>query len=259
MSLLEQIIATKRQEIAAAKVTTPLEVLRQRIDQLPRIEHRMIKTGHLQLIAEIKAKSPSKGLIRGDFDPVALARDFTAHGAAAISVLTDRDYFGGSLDMLRLVRAATPLPLLRKDFIIDPYQIYETKDAGADIILLIIRAVGSELAELVRLSVSLGLQVLIEAHGAEELGAALESIQPSPQIMIGINNRDLDTFATNIQTSVKLIKTIPPQFVRISESGLTTTEDLSLMEQIGFDAALIGEGLALDPELVNYFNAHEDS
>lgn|SRR3989338_10087376 len=257
MSKLDEIIAHKCMEVETAKNTVSLDMLQDQITRLnpPR---RLVQTDKLQLIAEVKRKSPSMGTIRQDFDPLWLAQTFEAHGAAAISVLTDEAYFGGSLDILRQIRKHSSLPLLRKDFIVDLYQVYETKAAGADIVLLIVKVVGKALPELMAAASMLDLQVLVEVHDSAELQEAIRALPNYPNALIGINNRNLENFTIDTGTSLRLAHSIPSQIFKVAESGINSTNQLQEMAKAGFDAVLIGSGLAANPKLLNYFK-HEQT
>jgi indole-3-glycerol phosphate synthase len=201
------------------------------------------------VIAEIKKASPSKGLIRKDFDVEWLARRYRAGGAAALSVLTDEPFFQGSLRNLELASAATPLPCLRKDFMLDEYQILEARAHRADAILLIAAALGN--AEMQRFSHSareLKLDVLVEVHTAEELDRVLDALGESGADAIGVNNRDLKSFEVSLETSLALVERIPPTMLRVTESGISTAGDLARLRGAGFDAFLIGESLMRQPD-----------
>src|SRR5690606_2611008 len=208
MSILERILSHKREEVARAKERVPPAVLEKEAlaraaqpAERPRFADALAGSGGVRIIAEIKKASPSKGVIREDFDPVELARIYEAEGAAAISVLTDQRFFQGSLDHLDAVRRSVTLPLLRKEFIIDPYQVLEAKVHGADGILLIVAALErQELAALLRMAGELGLDALVEVHTEEELEVALDA----GAALIGINNRDLNTFQTSLETTERL-------------------------------------------------------
>lgn len=194
----------------------------------------------INIIAEIKRRSPSKGVIREDFDPVAIARNYTAAGAAAISVLTEEDFFDGSLDYLRAVSRVTPLPLLRKDFIFDEYQLLEAVSAGADAVLLIAAMLdGPRFNDLLQRSGELGLDVLVEIHDREEM----EKVMKYDVRLLGINNRNLRTFATTLETSIGLAAELPRSLTLVSESGIRTRADIDRLREAGFDAFLIGEEL----------------
>ncbi len=247
-TFLSTILALTRASLAAAKVTVPLAELERRA-----AEHRSrgwaaalrrkSATGPA-VIAEIKKASPSKGLIRADFDPEWLARRYRAGGAAALSVLTDEPYFQGSLRNLELASAAAPLPCLRKDFTIDEYQIVEARAHRADAILLIAAALtGAELARLAQAAHSYSLDVLVEVHTADELDQVLNALGDTGADAIGVNNRDLRTFEVNPETSLALVDRIPSSVVRVTESGISTAEDIARLRNAGFDAFLIGESL----------------
>ncbi|MDR3523088.1 MAG: indole-3-glycerol phosphate synthase TrpC [Acetobacteraceae bacterium] len=242
---LARICADTSLETARRKAATPLEAIREqaRNAKPTRGFARALvhtATDRFALIAEIKKASPSGGLIRPDFDPAALARAYAAAGATCLSVLTDAPYFQGHADYLRAARAAVELPVLRKDFILDPWQVYETRAMGADCILLIIAALtDDEARELEQLAHALGLDVLVEVHNREELDRAL-SLQSR---LIGINNRNLKTLKTDINTTVELAGLVPPDRFLIGESGLRTHADLQLLAQAGVRSFLIGESL----------------
>jgi indole-3-glycerol phosphate synthase len=198
------------------------------------------RVGHGQtaVIAEIKKASPSKGVIREDFNPVEIALSYESHGATCLSVLTDRDYFQGSPDFLVAARSATRLPTLRKDFIVDPYQVYEARCMGADCILLIVAALGQQqMLELAEVATSLDLDVLVESHSHEELLRALDVKTK----LIGINNRNLRTFETSLETTLGLLPEVPNDRIVITESGIHTDQDVSLMESSSVKAFLVGE------------------
>lgn len=204
------------------------------------------RPGEVALIGEVKRRSPGAGEIRPALDPVTLASAYVAGGAAALSVLTDRDYFGGSLEDLRRVREAVPVPVLRKDFIIDPLQVMEARGAGADAILLIVRILDDRaLAGLLRLGGELGMGVLVEVHEEAELDRALDVGAG----IVGINNRDLSTFRTDLGVTEALLRRLPPDVLVVSESGLRCRDDVLRVGDSGADAVLVGEGLlrAWDP------------
>ncbi len=258
--ILNKILARKAEEIAAAKRERPLAELRNaaRFASAPRdfegALRAKISAGQAAVIAEIKKASPSKGLLRAAFDPGAIAASYAAHGAACLSVLTDRDFFQGAPQHLTSARAACALPLLRKDFVIDDYQVFEARAMGADCILLIAAALdGTRLRELEALAHELGMAVLVEVHGAAELDAALALATP----LIGINNRDLRSFETSLATTLDLLPRIPPGRVVVTESGIRSRADVDLMRSNGVHAFLVGETFmrAPDPgvELENIF------
>jgi indole-3-glycerol phosphate synthase len=196
------------------------------------------------VIAEIKKASPSKGLIRSDFDVEWLARRCRAGGAAALSVLTDEPFFQGSLRNLELASSATPLPCLRKDFMVDEYQIVEARAHRADAVLLIAAALSdSEMKRFSELARALGLDILVEVHTPEELERVLSALGETGADAIGVNNRDLKSFAVNLETSLALVGRIPAAAVRVAESGISTPKDLERLRAAGFDAFLIGETL----------------
>jgi indole-3-glycerol phosphate synthase len=243
--ILTRILDWKRQEMVGAQSRLPLHEIRQRVMDLPptrpfRQALQARASRGTRIITEIKKASPSAGLIREDFDPVAIATTYERHGAAAISVLTDEKFFQGELAFLTAVRQQVALPLLRKDFIIDPYQLYEARLYGADAALLIAAALDVPvLTELAALSLTLGLEPLVEVHTATELEKALEC---SCRV-IGINNRDLHTFHTDIANTTELLPLIPPGYLVVSESGLRDRETITRLEASGVAAFLIGESL----------------
>jgi len=244
MSILDEIVRHKREEIAARKTAMPRGALVTRAAMLPapRDFERALApaAGRARLIAEVKRASPSRGVLKADLDPVALAATYARHGADAISVLTDAKYFGGSLDDLAAVRAAVEVPLLRKDFTLDDYQLWEARAAGADAVLLIVAILEpSALAELAAAAKGLGLAALVECHTAAELDVALTL----GARLIGINNRDLATFETRLDTTLSLLPQIPPGPIVVSESGFFTGDDVRRVVDAGAHAVLVGEGL----------------
>lgn len=246
--ILDDIVAAKRAELAVQKQQVPLSQLQDmalfRATPLPFLRTLREWPGRA-IIAEVKKASPSKGVIRADFEPLSLARIYAASGAAAISVLTERQFFQGSLDFLRLIRQHVALPLLRKDFLFDPYQVYEARAFGASAVLLIVAILSDgQLTELSSLAHALGLDCLIEVHDEAELRRALAC----GVRLLGINNRDLRTFHTTIETSERLLRLVPPEVTVVSESGLSRGEQLSRLEAQGARAFLIGETFMAAPD-----------
>lgn len=248
--ILERILAAKRDEVARRRAHTPWDSLVQAAAAQERargFRQVLAAPGPVRVIAEVKRRSPSKGPLRNDLDPSALARAYHGGGAAAVSVLTDEPFFGGSAADLQAVRAAVPLPVLRKDFIIDPYQVYEARAWGADAILLIAAALSpAQLQELLALAGELGMDALVEVHTAAELEVALAAGAG----LIGINNRDLRTFVTTLDVTVDLVRHIPPGAVVVSESGIRSRADVERLAAAGVDAILVGETLvkSADPQ-----------
>jgi len=240
VSLLEEIVSRKKEEVERRKRSLSLDVLRSK--DLP---HRRNFKGALtrkgvSLIAEIKRFSPSAGIIKEDFNPVRIAKIYQANGAIAISVLTDRNFFGGSNDYIMEVKKEVSLPILRKDFIIDEYQIYESRYIGADAILLIARILTSEqIDQFIQTAKKLGFSCLVEVHKPDELEKVLLT---TPEI-IGINNRDLDTLQVDISNSLRIKRMIPDGYLCVSESGIKKREDVLKLQKAGFDGILIGEAL----------------
>jgi len=254
MSILDDIIATKQQEIAGRQIATPIEVLKERAAAAPRPRnffHAVTKPpeyGRLvNLIAEIKKASPSAGVIRADFDPVAIARQYAAAGADAVSVLTDEKYFQGHLDHLQQVRAVIDLPALRKDFIIDPYQVYEAAAAGADAILLIAECLKTNvMIDLQILATELHMTTLIEVHDLDNLMRVRDGVIGVPMraySLIGINNRDLRTFKTDLGTTLRMAELVEDRSVLVSESGIHTAGDVKKLADAGVRAILVGESI----------------
>jgi len=250
---LENILASTRSTVAAAKTQTPLAEL----EQLAALHQprgwaaalrQRSETGPA-IIAEVKKASPSKGLIRAGFDPAWLAGRYQAGGAAALSVLTDEPFFQGSLRNLELASAAVSLPCLRKDFMVDEYQIAETRAHHGDAILLIAAALtNAELKRFAQTAHHLALDVLVEAHTGDELDRVLEALGESGADAIGVNNRNLKTFEVRLETSLELVSRIPTSVVRVAESGIFTSQDLAQLRRAGFDAFLIGESLMRQPD-----------
>ncbi len=240
--MLDKIIAQKRQEIEQRKKIATMTYLQERIArQKPPLDIALtLKGDHIRLIAEVKQASPSRGMLRPNLNPVELAQTYAEGGAAAISVLTEANYFMGSIEHLAAIREVVGLPLLRKDFIFDPYQVYESRAYGADALLLIAAVLNQEqLKELVSLSHSLGLRCLVEAHNTGEVERAVLSEAE----IIGINNRDLNTFTVDITTTRRLRPLIPQERIVISESGIKSKRDIEKLGKWGVDAVLVGEAL----------------
>ena len=248
--VLARILARKREEVAARRRTAPLEVLAERIaSQLPprgfaaALRARAAR-GEPAVIAESKRASPSQGVIRADYDPAAIARSYERAGAACLSVLTDAD-FDGHDDDLVAARAACALPVLRKDFIVDAWQLHESRALGADCVLLIVAALDdASLAEFAVQARGLGLDVLVEAHDEAELDRALALDAP----LVGINNRDLRTFAVSLETTLALRGRVPPDRLLVSESGIRRREDVARLRAAGVGAFLVGEAFMREPD-----------
>jgi len=252
-TVLATILAATRAAVATAKSLVPVAELERRAQQhRPRGWTAALRaTAPLRpaIIAEIKKASPSKGLIRADFDPEWLARRYRAGGAAALSVLTDEPFFQGSLRNLELCSAATPLPCLRKDFMVDEYQIAEARAHRADAILLIAAALtDDEMKRFARAAHDTGLDVLVEVHTADELDRVLDALGESGADAIGVNNRDLKTFEVSLDVSLALAERIPANVVRVAESGISTAADIARLREAGFHAFLIGESLMRQPD-----------
>ncbi len=242
--ILQKILTRKAEEVAARAARVPLSAIREQaaVADAPRgfvaALERRIASGHAGVIAEIKKASPSKGVLREHFDPPAIARSYAAGGATCLSVLTDVDFFQGADEYLQQARAACALPVLRKDFMIDPYQVYEARAMGADCILLIVSALAdAQMAALAALAAQLGMDVLVEVHDADELERALRL----PCRMIGINNRNLRTFEMRLETTLDLLKQIPDDRLIVTESGIHTRADVALMRDHNVHAFLVGE------------------
>ena len=247
MGILDKIIETKKEELARLKKQTTLAQLKERIAALEpcRDFRKALQEEVCNIIAEVKCASPSRGKLIADFDPVGIAGIYENNGAAAISVLTDEKYFSGHKNYLTQIRKNVGLPLLRKDFIIDPLQIYETRAIGADAILLIVHVLEKKLSEFILLSKEIGLISLVEVHTEEELEIALAADAE----IIGINNRNLDTFVTDIKTSRKLRAQIPADKIVVAESGITLRTDMEFLMQANIHAFLIGEALITAPDI----------
>jgi len=245
--ILERILSVRRFALAAAKQTTPTAKLEERAAAAAPVRDfaGALQRAGINIVAELKKASPSRGLLRPAYNPAALAPALEHAGAAALSVLTEPEFFRGGLEDLQVARAVTSLPVLRKDFLFDPYQLYEARAAGADAVLLIAAILTSvELRQLLTLGRRLGMAALVEVHTAQELEQALTA---SAEI-VGVNNRDLKTFEVSLETSLRLVEAIPDDCVAVSESGLRSREDLQRLRAAGFDAFLIGEHLMQAPE-----------
>ena len=250
--ILETILARKREEVEAARAAAPLAEMQRRAAAAPPPRdfvgalRAKSAAGRPAVIAEVKRASPSKGLLRADFDPAAIARSYEKGGAACLSVLTDRDFFQGDAAHLSAARAACALPVLRKDFLVEPYQVYEARAWGADAVLLIAAALArQDMRGLEAVARSLGMAVLVEIHDAGELEAALSLETP----LLGINNRNLRTFETRLETTLDLLPRIPAGKLVVTESGIATPEDVARFVARGVPAFLVGEAFmrAADP------------
>ncbi|MGB3918280.1 MAG: indole-3-glycerol phosphate synthase TrpC [Thiothrix litoralis] len=250
--ILQKILRTKQEEIAARSAVRPLAQLAEEAASASPVRgfiqsmRQRIAAGDSAVIAEIKKASPSKGLIRADFDPPAIAASYERGGAACLSVLTDAPYFQGHERYLQTARAACQLPVIRKDFIVDPYQVFEARAIGADCILLIVAALAdAQMKDLYALARELGMDALIEVHDKDELERALRLNAP----LIGINNRNLRTFETSLQTTIDLLPDVPEEVLLVTESSIHTQADVKLMRDHGVHAFLVGEAFmrAQDP------------
>jgi indole-3-glycerol phosphate synthase len=249
--ILEQIVAVKHEEVAAAKKRKSLEAMRE--DALGRVLTRdfegalraKIAAGRAAVIAEVKKASPSKGVLREDFVPADIAQSYAEHGAACLSVLTDRQFFQGSPDYLKQARASCDLPVLRKDFMVDPYQVYEARAMGADCILLIAACLAdAQMAELEGIARGLDMAVLVEVHGREELQRALKL----KTRLVGVNNRNLRSFEVSLDTTLGLLPDVPADRLLVTESGIVKREDVQRMRSAGVHAFLVGEAFMRAPE-----------
>ena len=247
--ILDTIIAHKQKELQIEAEQVPLATLKSKLANLPPTKDfrdAIAQSDDINLIAEVKKKSPSKGIIREDFDPIQIAETYAENGAAAISVLTDVRFFDGRLDYLSSIRQVVDVPLLRKDFTIDPYHIYQARVAGADAILLIVAALTKDqLREFMDIAESLSLASLVEVHTDTELEIALDVGAE----IVGINNRDLRTFHTDLATTFSLQEFLPTGKVVVSESGIYTRADVESLREAGVDAILVGESLMRSPDI----------
>lgn len=248
-NVLDEIVLKKQAEIAAAKQARPVEMLRKKLAEAPPVRDfagALRGDGTIRLIAEVKKASPSAGLIRADFDPVRIAETYVRHGAACLSVLTDEHFFQGHLDFLTAIRGAVSVPVLRKDFILDPYQVIEARAAGADCVLLIAECLSDcRLRELYFLAAELGMESLIEIYDPDNLDRVL-ALEPS---LLGVNNRDLRSFVTDLEHTLTLRPRVPADCVFVSESGIKTREDVLRLEHAGVQAILVGETLMRAPDI----------
>ena len=249
--ILNKILATKAIEVATAKAQISLDDVKKLAENLPKARdfvgaiRAKIAEGNAAVIAEIKKASPSKGVIRVDFNPAEIAKSYEAGGAACLSVLTDAEYFQGNADYLKQARAACSLPVLRKDFMIDAYQVYEARAMGADCILLIVAALElSKMRELESVAHKLGMAVLVEVHDGDELELALQLETP----LVGINNRNLRTFDVTLQTTLGLLDSLPDDRIIVTESGIFTADDVKLMRDNDVHTFLVGEAFMRQPE-----------
>lgn len=242
-STLNQIIAHKKEEVGRRKKEVKIDSLKAQLPNCPSsrgFKEAITQGNEINIIAEVKSASPSAGVLIKDFDPVGIADDYLKGGADALSILTEQKFFKGNLDFIPLIKKENPLPALRKDFIIDPYQIYESKIYGADAILLIASILSVDtLKDFLSLSSELGMDALVEIHNEEELSIALSTGCD----IIGINNRNLKTFETDLATTIKLMSCIPPEKIVVSESGIKSREDIIQLEEAGTRTVLIGEAL----------------
>jgi indole-3-glycerol phosphate synthase len=246
--LLAAIVAATRARVETAASRVPLAVLRRAMEDAPAVvgfRAALAAPGGAHVIAECKRRSPSRGVLRRDYDPVAIARAYEAAGAAAISVLTEPAFFDGALEHLRAVRAAVRVPLLRKDFIVDPYQVWESRAMGADAVLLIVAALdAAPFGRLLAEARGLGLDVLVEVHDEAELDRALAAGAD----LVGVNNRNLHTLAVDVDASRRLAPLLPPDVVAVAESGLKSAGDVEALAALGYRGFLVGERLVTAPD-----------
>lgn len=254
--ILQEIVETKRVEVEKAQARRPLEAVKEAAADTPNPRNffrALTKpAGETRVIAEVKKASPSAGLIREDFDPVAIAKTYEANGAAAISCLTDEQYFQGSLSYLSQIKAAVELPVIRKDFIIDPYQVYEARAAGADAILLIAECLSErDLVDLLILATELKLTSLVEVHDVDSVLKVRPHIGfPHPSYcLLGINNRNLKTMTTDLAHTFRMLELVEQPEIVVSESGIKTHDDISRLHEAGIDRVLVGEHLMRQPDI----------
>jgi indole-3-glycerol phosphate synthase len=248
-TILDKIVATKRAEIERAKSTVPQSELKARLADAPSVRNfftPLAAGGPIRLIAEVKKASPSAGVIRADFDPVSIARIYETHGASCISVLTDEPYFQGRLEYLTQIRNAVQLPVLRKDFILDTYQLIEARVAGADAVLLIAECLDDcNLRNLFNAACELGMSPLVELYEP----ANLQRVFDAGATLIGVNNRNLHTFEVDLEHTIRLRNYVPDQCVLVGESGIKTRDDVLRLQSAGVDAMLVGESLTREPDI----------
>jgi len=248
-TILDEIVATKRAEILAAKQRVSVAELERQIASAPAPRDAfaaLAAAGPIRLIAEVKRASPSRGVLRANFNPVEIALTYEAHGASVLSVLTDDKYFQGSLEYLRAVRAAVNLPVLRKDFILDEYQLLEARAAGADAVLLIAECLDDcNLRALHNAAICLGMTPLVELYDPENLSRVLEAGAK----LIGVNNRDLRSFHTDLEHTLRVGEGVPDECVLVAESGIRTRADVERLQAAGVDAILVGETLMVSPDI----------
>jgi indole-3-glycerol phosphate synthase len=248
-SILDEIVQSKRREVAASKARLPIEELEAQASEAPPVRDfraALAGPGPIQLIAEVKKASPSAKVIRADFEPIAIARTYQGHGAACLSVLTDAPYFQGHLSYLARIRASVAIPLLRKDFLIDEYQVVEARMAGADAVLLIAEILDdNQIASMIALARRWGMAALVEFHDPTHLPRVLGAGAD----LVGINNRDLHRFVTDLDLTLRLRDQIPPEVTLVSESGIRTRADVERLEAAGVAAILVGETLMRAPDI----------
>ncbi len=248
-NILEKIVAKKQEEIASRRSLIPVEVLEAAVAEAPPVRDffaALAAPGPIKLIAEVKKASPSKGIIRENFDPVAIAREYEAAGATCLSILTDEPFFQGKLEYLAQIRQAVNIPLLRKDFILDTYQLLEARMAGADAILLIAECLDDcNLRKLHNEAIELGLTPLVEFYDPENLDRVLAA----GATLIGVNNRDLRTFVTDLGHTIRMRDKVPLDAVFVGESGIYTRDDVLRLQEAGVDAMLVGESLMRQPDI----------
>lgn len=251
-SILKKIVAHKLQEIEQAKSTVSINRLKSELPAAPPVRNFLAALQNaspdpgIGLIAEVKKASPSKGVIRDDFDPVSIARDYAAAGAHCISVLTDHEFFQGHLDFLKAIRTEVQIPILRKDFILDEYQVFEARASGADAVLLIAECLEAEQMQMLyNLIVELGMTALVELYDEKNVEPVL-SLDPT---LVGVNNRDLNTFEVDLQHTVRMRKRLPSHILVVGESGIFTHEDALLLSNSGVGAMLVGESLMRQKEI----------